>query len=188
MTMSNDFNDLPGYTNPGMKQEYRSTIPTTELEKRIITQLKEKGMLSAPLYQRKFSFLFTGVLVIFFFLLGFFLAKPVGPGGKEQYLLLLHNPPGFINDKGQAREYGEWLAKLAANGTPVSGEELQDRSVMLTALNSSLPIADKNTGNNGISGFFIITAGSEKEALVITKSCPHLKYKGVIEIRRIIHP
>ncbi len=37
-----------------------------------------------------------------------------------------------------------------------------------------------------LSGYFLITASGQDEALEIAANCPHLEYGGTIEIRRIV--
>ena len=76
-------------------------------------------------------------------------------------------------------EYSAWAGRLAESGNLVLGEELgADTWPLGTAL-----LANPSPGQ--ITGFFVVTARTESEALAIARSCPHLRYGGGIVVRPI---
>jgi hypothetical protein len=87
----------------------------------------------------------------------------------------------------RVKEYGSWARGLAESGRYVTGEKLADdgRFCRLEdgALAASGPQADARRGT--LTGYFVIGAASLDEAMEVAKSCPHLKYGGTVEIRRL---
>jgi hypothetical protein len=112
----------------------------------------------------------------------------------ETYLLLLHEDEsqrtGFSRDRMTAmiKEYGEWAAKLRAEGRLVSGEKLaDDRGKVLRDKQGKVTVTDGPYAESKeiVGGFFIIAAKDYDEACSIARGCPHLKYYGRVEVRQI---
>ena len=76
-------------------------------------------------------------------------------------------------------EYSAWAGRLAQSGNLVLGEELD-------AAAWPLGTAMTNSGSGHVTGFFVVSARTETEALAIARSCPHLRYGGGIVVRPII--
>jgi hypothetical protein len=98
----------------------------------------------------------------------------------RQYTLLLYEGPEF-NEAGAAepdlvREYSAWAGELARRGRLVSGEKLG---------NQAWTIGTEPAAGPSPTGFFIVAAGDESEALAIARTCPHLRYGGSISVRPI---
>lgn len=109
----------------------------------------------------------------------------------NQYLLLLHETPGDYSSLSPAQmqeevaRYGAWAGELAQRGLLVSGEKLSDdggRHLRVGPLSSDGPYAE---AKDVIGGFFVIKAETDAEAEQLTASCPHLRGRNWIEIRRI---
>jgi hypothetical protein len=98
--------------------------------------------------------------------------------GRQQYILLLHNPPGYTEDASRAIEYGTWLSQLRMSDPFVSGNELDQKGWDFGFESSQSP--------DPVSGYFLIQASSDEEAQAIALSCPHVKYHGSVALRRII--
>jgi hypothetical protein len=89
----------------------------------------------------------------------------------DQYVLLLHvdstyvwPAPGHMAER--EHEYGRWADSLASHG--------------------KLDLGGKLTGPGELDGMFIVRARSAAEAAQIAATCPHNKYHGYVEVRRLI--
>jgi hypothetical protein len=112
----------------------------------------------------------------------------------NQYLLMLHETPGDYASLSPAQmqeevaRYGAWAGDLAQRGLLVSGEKLVDdggRHLKAGAnghLASDGPYAE---AKDVIGGFFMIKAANDAEAEKLAATCPHLRGRNWIEIRRI---
>ena len=82
-------------------------------------------------------------------------------------------------------EYSRWYQAALTRGEMVAGEKLSsDGSVLLTGG----PQGDARAGrarSSTIEGFFLINASSDEEAERIASDCPHIRYGGAIEVRKI---
>jgi hypothetical protein len=76
-------------------------------------------------------------------------------------------------------EYSAWAGGLAQTGSLVLGEELADEEIALGS-----PTGLSMT--RWITGFFIVSAPTSEAALVIARTCPHLRYGGRIVVRPIV--
>lgn len=108
------------------------------------------------------------------------------PDVRTRYLLLLHEPeaafdPG-VDVAALVDEYSSWIAGLAQEGAAEGGEKLADRGGY--TLDGEGERRDLDPGPR-VTGFFVIRAKSEAEARSIGETCPHLKYGGWVEVRRI---
>jgi hypothetical protein len=90
----------------------------------------------------------------------------------ETYVLLLSPGPGYLApppghmDERRA-EYGRWADSLARIGKLDVEGHLE-------------PPGDV------VDGLFIIRAASDSDAARIAATCPHIKYRGHIEVRRFV--
>lgn len=110
------------------------------------------------------------------------------------YLLLLHQDENqrasVVGDRITAviKEYGDWAGKLRAQGRLVGGEKLaDDTGKVLRDKQGKVTITDGPYAETKeiVGGFFIIAANDYDEACAIAKDCPHLKYYGRLEVRKI---
>ena len=72
------------------------------------------------------------------------------------------------------------------SGEIVAGEKLTDDDPLLLSSSGPLPGggATADAGST-IQGYFLIQAQSDEEAERVASGCPHLRYGGTIEVRRI---
>jgi len=110
------------------------------------------------------------------------------------YLLLLHEEPvdysQFSPEQIQAviGEYVAWSQKLEAEGKYAGGQKLKDEGGrQLKGFNGDFRVTDGPyaEAKEVIGGFFSVTAATYDEAVEISKTCPHLKFGGRIELREI---
>jgi hypothetical protein len=106
-----------------------------------------------------------------------------------QFMLLLHEKPsdfsGLSAEDIQAviAEYSAWTEKFA-----VGGNKLKDEGGKhISAEGDGFRVTDGPyaEAKEVIGGILIIEAADYAAAVEITKSCPHIKYGGRVELREI---
>ena len=113
---------------------------------------------------------------------------------KEKYVLLLHGPARSANagpptaaDSAAGRaiveEYRAWAVGLANAGSLVTAEKLADDP--LTMLVADRTVQMPHNAPDELGGFFLIQVADSAEAFRIARACPHLKYGGTVQVRRI---
>jgi hypothetical protein len=169
--------------------DHDSVEPPAALEERVVGTLRARGLLRAgAAVPRRASArwlawpvaLAAGVLL---FIGGFAMGRRPAPSsltGMTQYTLLLYEGPEF-NTSGATepelvKEYSAWAGELAGRGRLVSGEKLGSEHWTLGADRATHPAP---------TGFFIIAARDQGEALAIARTCPHLRYGGTVSVRPI---
>lgn len=110
---------------------------------------------------------------------------PVAPGaGPDRYLITLHEDAAFNAPpvEQSVAEYGAWGEDLARRGQLVGAEKLVEvRPVVLSAgSETAWPEAEPL-----MTGFFMVRASSEEEALAIARTMPHLKYGGSVTVHPV---
>ena len=109
-----------------------------------------------------------------------------------QYVLLLHEGPndndGMSPEEIQRMisEYRAWSQSMG--DAMVGGQKLTDEGGRhLGGWGSQFSVTDGPwaEAKEVIGGFFQIKAQDYDDAVNLSKSCPHLKYRGRIELRRV---
>ena len=112
----------------------------------------------------------------------------------SRFVLLLHESPtafeGVSAEEIQSviGEYGAWRQKLADEGRLAGGEKLEDGTARQMSVNDGRvdvtdgPFAE---AKEVIGGYFLIEADDYGHAVEVSRECPHLKYGGRIELRKI---
>lgn len=84
-------------------------------------------------------------------------------------------------------EYTGWARSLGESGRFVTGDKLADDGKFCRFENGALategPLAETSRGM--LAGYFVNGTASLDEALEVARGCPHLKYGGSVEIRRL---
>jgi len=111
-----------------------------------------------------------------------------------RFILLLHESPtafdGVSPEEIQRviEEYTGWRLQLEKEGRLAGGEKLEDGTARnLTAGEGRVEVTDGPyaEAKEVLGGYFIIQAEDWPAAVEISKGCPHLRYGGRIELRRI---
>ena len=164
--------------------------PPPELEEQVLSQLRKRGLLRRKSQAPMRRFLFVSAAAIVIFALGFisalFFHRSITTP-KYTYLLLLREDSHFYGTRTHeyslVKEYSNWARGVAQKGTEITGEKLTAESRLLSA---NARVQKKVQDPDGqIAGFFLIDAKNDQEALDKAFSCPHLRYDGNIELRRI---
>jgi hypothetical protein len=113
-------------------------------------------------------------------------------GQMPNFMLLLHESPSdFPNVSPEEMqqitgEYIAWRRKIEAEGKYVGSNKLKDEGGRHVSMrNGQARVVDGPfaEAKEVMGGYFIITAADYDEAVATSKSCPHLKFGGWIEIR-----
>ena len=109
-------------------------------------------------------------------------------------MLLLHESPEDFADASAEEiqavigEYVNWQEKIETEGHFVGGEKLADeggRHIKLSDGEIRVTDGPYTEIKETLGGFFTIQAADYDAAVEISKSCPHLKFGGWIEVREI---
>ena len=103
---------------------------------------------------------------------------------SDRYLLLLLEPAGVVLEPAveaaRVEEYSEWAGGLAARGMLQAGEKLADGGEVVGA-----PAPTGPSPTERVTGFFIVLADTEEEALDVAATSPHVQHGGRVEVRLI---
>jgi hypothetical protein len=111
-----------------------------------------------------------------------------------QYILLLHERPTDFSAMSPeemqriVEEYRSWSQSMGQAGKLVGGHKLTDEGGrVLRGWGSEFSVTDGPLpeAKEVIGGLFHIHAADYDEAARLSASCPHLKYGGRIELRRV---
>ena len=112
-----------------------------------------------------------------------------------QFILLLHDRGDFAAMSPEEiqsiiQEYGAWSQGMAEAGKLVGGQKLTDgegRELRGWEEDFSVTDGPLAEAKEVIGGLFHINADDYDDAVSLSKSCPHLKYGGRIELRQVDH-
>ncbi len=169
--------------------DYDDVEPPANLEDRVVDTLRARGLLHDPAGapRRRLAPRWAWAVAIaaglLLFVAGFALGRrPSGSpaAGLSQYTLLLYEGPQFnaagTSEPALVQEYSAWAGELAGRGRLVAGEKLGAQAWML---------GDAAPETAGPTGFFVIAARDQNEALAIARTCPHLRHGGIVSVRPI---
>lgn len=181
------------------------TAPPAFLEQEIVNQLKHARLIRSreafawwPLPKRAFAIglacLALGIAVGAWW--GVKRTAETGaPSVKNesgQFMLMLRasaNDPldGSPEELKLVKEYSAWARKIGQAGLLVDGEKLTSETRVVNLVNGKSVVSGNQIDRNEkpIAGYFLIRADDYQQAIGIAEDCPHLKYGGTIEIRRI---
>lgn len=170
--------------------------PPAELEERIVSHLNRRKLIRHHHRDRFLTFqrVVAAAACILFFLAGTLYQKAkIGKQSsavsmsESTFVLFLLEDDSYQDAQGMQQQqerisaYRDWAIGLRKQGIPVSGTKLHDEQ---TYLGKAI---EEERGQEQISGYFLIDATSAEQALAIARNCPHLRYGGKIEVRRV-HP
>jgi YCII-related domain len=157
--------DLPDDIQLAFAELPRERAPDPALEERVMRAVY------APQRRRWW---FAGTVLAAAAVLVLMVAHPwsrPGAAAGKTYVLILSNTPQYLYPPAgkmplREHEYGLWADSLAKLG--------------------KLDLEGKVLGQGEISGLFIIRAADDAEAERIAQTCPHVRYRGHIEVRQFV--
>ena len=106
-----------------------------------------------------------------------------------QYMLLLKGGDfgGYSPEEAQkiVEKYIVWANQLREKGIHRGGDELKGTGRVLSVKNGRVVDGPFTETKEAIGGYFQIEVESMEEAVEISKGCPHLEFKGDVEIREV---
>lgn len=125
-------------------------------------------------------------------LAGFFVGRKLSPHTQDdsaspigKYILLIHNE-NLLQLEIQKTQNEEWI-KIINEDHNSEGAQFSGNGWIFWPGKEG-PITEVKTeflGNGNVSGYFIFEAKTEDEAVKIAKTCPHLKQRGFLEMRKL---
>jgi hypothetical protein len=183
-----------------LKTLYADKPLPTFIHLNVIERMKNEQLLRVPrpLLQNNLA----GISMATLFLVGCIAAgyffgvskafQPTAPmaanTGKEKFVLLIHNddtPPA--NPEEQFEAYSTWLANIKASRF-ADGEALHGDRIVIAETAGQVEMTEKPLPPNNaeaVSGFFIFEADNMADAQAIARTCPHLRYGGTLELRKV---
>ena len=122
-------------------------------------------------------------------------SSTTGTPTKERYLLLLEGPArtqptdvaptaaDIAATSAIVAEYRAWAGRLRSSGALVLAEKLTDAPLVIHARDGV--IRPVRSSADEVGGFFLIQVADSAEADRIVRECPHLKYGGTVQLRKI---
>jgi hypothetical protein len=159
-------NELPDDIKRALAELPRERQPDPALEDRVV-----RAVLGPR--RHRYRWIWTGAAVAAAAAL-LVMTRPRSPARAtgQTYVLLLSPGPDYLtpapghSDERRA-EYGRWADSLARLGKLDVEGQLEPPGAT-------------------VNGLFIIRAANDSDAARITATCPHIKYRGHIELRRFI--
>jgi hypothetical protein len=112
----------------------------------------------------------------------------------NQYLLLLHETPADYADMSPADmqeligRYVAWTQEMRTKGHLVAGEKLADDGGRQIRVAHGKPLASDGPyaeAKDVVGGLYILKAESDAHAEQLAATCPHLRGRNWIQLRRI---
>ncbi len=179
-----------------LKREHK---PPSALEKQTVMALRRRGLLRAKRSLHDWfagwslpRVAFAGLAAVLIFIAGLAIGRQQAESPTRQpvslFALLIHDDENAPADAAkQAQEYSNWMFGLMEAGRFATGQELHESGRVIKADDHVLELSEQTRkgGYGNIGGFFLIEAASYAEAVTLAATCPHLKYDGSIEIRKV---
>ena len=198
--MNDERDDLTSAEREGMRRWGEDWQPPDDLRVRTVRALAEGNRPSTtprPLRSTAATLAWVAAAAVVAFVLGFGVGErrrtPDPSRPPQSFMLLLFESDAYRVAQGEDEqrkrvgEYIAWAQDISAGGRYVDGEELDQvgqRFGLEAGRLTHLPQAgDPQAGV--LAGYFVVGAASANEAARLLDGCPHLKYGGTVEVRRI---
>lgn len=167
--------------------------PPAFLEREIINQLKYAGLIRSsvggPWLRPAYVFGLSLACIVLGVAVGLWWGAKRTEQAPAQFMLMLRSAAGGPADRSpeelqRVQEYSAWARKIGQAGFLVDGEKLTSETKVVELVNGKSVVSGDQI-EKPIGGYFLIRANDYQQAIGIAEDCPHLKYGGTIEIRRI---
>jgi hypothetical protein len=169
----------------------RTATPPPGLEQATVSALAARGLLRRPRRRLDASLALAASVLLLaggLTLARFNQAPPEDT--RARFALFLYEGPEYRQPAPGAmdqrvREYSAWAREERKDGTVEGGEKLKDGGEVAIEPDGTTAPASPRPGESRLAGFFLIRAADQRSALVIARSCPHVRYGGRIVLREI---
>jgi hypothetical protein len=197
--MNEDLDELTPQERRAFDSLTKKVSPPPFLEERVVDALKDVNLIRSPVAEWWPKFAKAGIAVaaalvlmaLGVVLVARWLSVPQ-TSPQAEFMLVLRSAPresrATSSDEVMKRvkEYSNWARAMREKGMMVGGEKLKDEARVLTVTDGRVSVVEsQGLPDNPIAGYFLIHAQDFREATVIAQDCPHLRYGGTIEVRRI---
>lgn len=171
----------------------KEKAPPKHIEKNIITQLEQEDLIKKAItmsnYMKWAASLAASVLL---FMGGMYYERANSENintsamieiePTKGYILLLHEDANFAPGDPMAmfEEYKSWMENTFNRGVKITGQELKQEATLVKSGTEETFPEDAETKT---TGYFLVEAGSLKEAVAVAKENPHVKYGGSVEVK-----
>jgi hypothetical protein len=171
----------------GLDRLYQRATPRSHLEDQVVNALAGKGLLRPVSPFRRWRPVAIAAALLLSFGVGWgssrFSATPATTARADRWIMLLYQVPGSeAHELERVAEYRSWAAQARDSGVVVTGEKLASGG---WSLSWDVPQGHW-FDSTAVSGYFVVQASDYEKALTIARSCPHVKYGGKVELRRIV--
>ena len=165
--------------------------PPAYLEDQVVAALQKEDLIKTTTTMNVYLRYAMGIAAsVLLFFTGNLVGRQAGGDAEINplygYMMILKEDARFQPGDPQAmfEEYAAWMEGLYNKGIKINGQELQPN-----ALNVSQETVEplKPDADSRVTGYFLIEAKSEAEALAVVKDNPHLKYGGTIELKAFMN-
>ena len=181
--------DLTPEEKAAFEKLAHSMPPPPALEDRIVAALQDEGLVNKTKTKTMNQFLKYTIGIAASIAL-FFAANYMGRQTSASieidpqygYMMILKEDAQFVpgDPMEMFEEYAAWMEGLFEKGVQITGQELKDTAWEVNAQGTKTLGSEADTR---VTGYFIIQADSEEEALAVVRDNPHLKYGGTIELK-----
>ena len=179
-----------------LKSLYEQLPPPPQLKGRVMAQLSRRGTLKTS--RPRWLTVAATVTLVAVYGLGVVTGRrqPVAvvavaaqPAG-ERYALLLYQDSSFVpaaSEQALVNEYRAWAVQLRRSGLQVGNEYLEWTAGRLLPRGTNVAVEPGEMGAEPgeLTGFFIVSAASDSAAIVVARSCPHLRHGGRVVVRHL---
>lgn len=167
--------------------------PPAFLEQEVINQLKYAGLVRSsaggPWLRPAYAVGLSLACVVLGVAAGIWWGARRTEQAPAQFMLMLRSAAGepaagSPEELQRVKEYSAWARKLGRAGSLVDGEKLTSETKVVEVVNGKSVVSGDQI-DKPIGGYFLIRAKDYQQAIAIAQDCPHLKYGGTIEVRRI---
>ena len=166
----------------------RDEMPSPELEKRLIRQLKSENLIKNTLTMNtylKWAASLAAAVVVFF--AGNLVGKrssAIAIDPSLGYMLILHEDAKFQPGEPYEmfQEYAQWMNNTFEKGITITGQELKNEAAWVDSEKNVERLTASAAST--VPGYFVLEATSLEEAIEVAKDNPHIKYGGSIEVKQ----
>lgn len=175
-----------------LRSLYEPASPPAELKSRVMRQLQRRGTLRTS--RPRWLALAAALAALTLFGLGVLTGRRqpeiAAQITGERYALLLYQDSAFIpaaSDRALLDEYRAWAVQLRRSGLQAGSEHLEWTAGSLLPRGTDIAVeaGDMGEASGQLTGFFIVSAASDSAAIVVARSCPHLRRGGRVVVRHL---
>lgn len=189
--MTMDQEELTPEEQAAFKAMALAKQPPNGLEDKVVAELKKEGLIKKTYKMNNYIKYAAGIAAsVIIFFAGNLVGKQTGTVAEidplNGYIMILKEDASFKpGDPMQMfEEYASWMNGLYKQGVKITGQELKNEALEVTA---SATTSLEGDDERRTTGYFIIETKTEEEALAVVKDNPHLKYGGIIELKAFMN-